>query len=178
MVNNKDKRDTNIALIGFMATGKTTIAKELSKSLGIRFVDIDKLIEEKMEISIPEIFEKHGEEYFRQIEKETIEDISKSQNTIISCGGGVCLDPENIINIRKSGKVVLLEANPETILSRTESDSSRPLLKDKNDVEGIKRIMDERSDSYHKSADIIIDTSGKSIHSVKDEIIRGLNLKV
>lgn len=176
MVNTTDKDASNIVIIGFMATGKTTLAKELSKNLGMKYLDVDKIIEEKVEMTIPEIFEKYGEEYFRLIEKETIKDINKSQDIIVSCGGGVCLDPENIINIKKMGKVVLLEANPETILGRIRNDISRPLLKDKNNIEEIKKIMDERKDSYHKSADIIIDTSGKSVFNLIDEILRKLNL--
>lgn len=173
----KEKEDPfNIVLIGFMATGKTTIAKELSDSLNIEFIDIDKLIEENTDMLIPEIFEKYGETYFRQIEKETIERISQMENIIISTGGGVCLDPENISNIRKKGKVVLLEADPQTIIDRTENDENRPLLKGKNSIESIKRIMDERKDSYHKAADIVIDTGEKSVENIRDEILKALNL--
>lgn len=173
----KDKEDPfNIVLIGFMATGKTTIAKELSTSLNIEFIDVDRLIEENTEMLIPEIFERYGETYFRQIEKETIERISQMENIIISCGGGVCLDPENISNIRKKGKVVLLEADPQTIINRTENDENRPLLKGKSTIESIKKIMDERKDSYHKAADIIIDTKEKSIESIGEEILKSLNL--
>lgn len=176
MVDTRADDGSNIVIIGFMATGKTTLGKELSKSLGMKFLDADKIIEEKVEMTIPEIFGKHGEEYFRLVEKETIKDISKSQDKIVSCGGGVCLDPENIRNIKKMGKVILLEADPETISGRIKNDISRPLLKDKDKIEEIKKIMDERRDSYHKSADIIIDTSGKSVFNIIDEILRKLNL--
>lgn len=173
-----DTRDNNfnIVLIGFMATGKTTVAKELSKSLRIKYIDIDKMVEERMETSISEIFKKYGERYFRQIEKETVKAISKFRNTVISCGGGVCLDPENISNLKRKGKIVLLEANPGTILDRVKNDENRPLLKGKDHIEAIKDIMERRRDSYHKSADIIINTSGKSVLDVRDEILKELNL--
>lgn len=166
----------NIALVGFMATGKTTIAKKLARSLGMEFIDIDRAIEEKMGMKISYIFEKHGEDYFRQIEKNIVEETSKLENMVISCGGGVCLDSENIVNLKKKGKVVLLEADVETVLQRVSLNNNRPLLKDKKDVESIKDIMDRRKDSYHRAADIIVDTSKKSISQVRDEILRELNL--
>lgn len=175
MVNTKDNKGSNILLIGFMATGKTTMAKEISKKLAMEYIDLDKVIEEKIEMSIADIFERYGEEYFRQVEKQCIKNINQLQDTIISCGGGVCLDPDNIVNIKKAGKVILLEGSPETILSRIKMDRNRPLLKDKDDIEGIKRMMDERKYSYHQSADIIIDTSGKSVLNVRDEILRAIN---
>lgn len=169
---NPRKEMSNIAVIGFMATGKTTISKELSENLNMEFIDVDKFIEEKTKMTISEIFEKHGEEYFREIEKKSLEGISSLENMVISCGGGVCLNPENIINIRKNSLVILLEADPETIIKRIERDESRPLLRDKKNKEDIKRIMDSRKDSYYKAADIIIDTNNKSILNIRDEIIK------
>ncbi|MGO1468460.1 MAG: shikimate kinase [Tissierella sp.] len=167
------KEKNNIALVGFMATGKTTTGKELANSLGMKLIDIDKFIEEKMDMNIAEIFSKYGQAHFRKIEKEAIEEITKLQDTIISCGGGVCLDPQNIVNIKEKCTVVLLEANPDIILDRTKSDKNRPLLKSTS--KEIKELMEARRDSYHKSADIVIDTSGKSVSSVRDEIIKKIN---
>lgn len=171
-----EKENLNISIIGFMATGKTTIGKELSQKLNMGFIDIDKLIEEKMEMLISEIFEVYGEDYFRQIEKETIEEAMKLENITISCGGGVCLDPENIKNIRQNSQVILLEADPETIIKRTENDETRPLLKDRKQKEDIRKIMEERKDSYYKAADIIIDTNNKSVLNIIDEIIKKIEV--
>lgn len=160
-----------------MATGKTSVGRELAKDLGVQFIDIDRSIEKEMEMSIAKIFEKHGEKHFREIEKSIIKEKSGLNNMIISCGGGVCLNPENIENIKKNGTVVLLEASPEDILKRTRYNKKRPLLEDKRDVESIEKLMDERRDSYHRSADIVIDTSQKSIEEVRDEILKLLNYK-
>lgn len=168
---------SNIGLIGFMATGKTSIGKVLSKSLGMKFIDLDKLIEERMDIPITEIFSIHGEGYFRKLEKDLIREISGLKNTVISYGGGACLDPENINNIRKNSKVVLLEARPEEILKRTSKDETRPLLNDKKSIEDIEKIMKERLSSYSKAADIIVDTSDKGVNTIRDEILTSLNLK-
>ena len=142
------KKILNISIIGFMATGKTTIGKELSERLNLEFIDIDKLIEEKMKTTISEI----------------------------SCGGGTCLDSENILNIRKNSRVILLEADPETIVERTENDETRPLLKDRKGEEAIRKIMENRRDSYYKAADIIIDTNNKSTSSIIDEIIKKIGV--
>lgn len=172
----EEKKWLNISIIGFMATGKTTIGKKLSKKLNTEFIDIDKLIEERMQKSISEIFEKHGEVYFREIEKETIEEVMKLKNIIISCGGGVCLDPENIVNIRKNSRVILLEADPETIIERTKNDETRPLLKDRKQKEDIEKIMEKRKDSYYKAADIIIDTNNKAVANIVDEIINKIGV--
>lgn len=170
------KKKLNISIIGFMATGKTTIGKELSERLNLEFIDIDKLIEEKMKTTISEIFQTYGEDYFRQIEKETIEGLMKLKDTVISCGGGACLDSENILNIRKNSLVILLEADPETIVQRTENDETRPLLKDRKGKEAIRKIMENRRDSYYKAADIIIDTNNKSTSSIIDEIIKKIGV--
>ncbi len=164
-----NKKYLNIAIIGFMATGKTSLGKELSKKLNINFIDTDDLIEKKMKMTITDIFEKYGEKHFREIEKISVEEVSKLEKTLISFGGGVCLDPENIETIRKTSLVILLEARPDTILERTVNDKTRPLLEKKK--KNIEKVMNKRKDSYYKAADIIIDTNNKSIIKIRDEII-------
>lgn len=165
-----EEKDKNIVLIGFMATGKTSIGKKISKSLDREFIDTDKLIEEKMAKTIPEIFEEHGEKYFRGLEKETIKQVSQLKNIVISCGGGVPLDPENIVNLRKNGKIFLLQADPQTILERTSKNKNRPLLDGNNSLETIERIMNVRKNIYLQAADTLIDTRGKSVSCLRDEI--------
>lgn len=171
------KNRENIGIIGFMATGKSTIARILSKKLRMEYIDLDKLIEEKNGITIPEIFSIHGEEYFRGLEKEAVKEVSHLENKIISYGGGVCLDPENIKNLKNKSKIILLQARAKDVLDRTRSDDSRPLLTDKENVEFIEKIMDTRSKAYSRAADIVIDTSGKSVMNVIDEILKILNAR-
>lgn len=174
MVNN---RDCGIALIGFMGVGKTTIGNELSKRLDMELIDTDKFIQEKMNISVQEIFKKYGEKDFRQIEKDVIRELNKKRNLIISCGGGVCLNEENIENIRKNNKVILLKASSETILKRLENDRKRPLLNGKMNKEYIEKIIEDRKENYHRAADIIIHTDGKSVEEITGEIMEKLFLK-
>ena len=171
------KNTENIGIIGFMATGKSTIARILSRKLRMEYIDLDKLIEEKNGITIPEIFSIHGEEYFRDLEKEAVKEVSHLENTIVSYGGGVCLDPDNIVVLKNKSKIILLQARAEDILDRTRSDHTRPLLTDKKNTEAIRKIMDERAESYSRAADIVIDTSGKSVMNVIDEILKHLNNK-
>lgn len=166
--------DENIVLIGFMATGKTTIGKELSNTLDRKLIDTDKRIEEKAGMTIGEIFEKHGEKHFRALENQVIKEVSGLEKLIISCGGGVALDPENIKNLGQKGKIVLLEADPKTIRNRIKNNKNRPLLNEKNSIENIKKIMDQRKDLYLQAADIIIDTRTKSILAIRDEILEEL----
>lgn len=174
MVNRGGKTAGNIAIIGFMATGKTSLARELASYLGLRSLDIDNLIEERENREISQIFKQDGEGYFRRLEKEIVKELSLLEGVVISCGGGVCLDPENIKNLRKKNKIVLLEASVEDILARTKRDKGRPLLNRLDKKEAVTRLMADRKDQYRDAADIIIDTSGKRIREVRDEIIKEL----
>ncbi|SES89195.1 shikimate kinase /chorismate mutase [Natronincola peptidivorans] len=167
----------SIALIGFMGTGKTTVAMDLSEKLEMEYVDVDILIQEKMEMTIGEIFENYGEGYFRKIEKDTIKELSQRNNIIISSGGGAVLDQENIINLKKNCKVVLLKAAAETIIKRIKGDNTRPLVKGKMHLEHIKDLLDQRKAAYHEAADIIIDTDDKIFDDISKEIVRELLLK-
>ena len=114
-----------IALIGFMGTGKTTIGKELSERLNKKLVDVDIYIQKNMEMSIKEIFSKYGEASFRKIESGAIRSLKDKLDILMDCGGGACLDPENVINIKENNILILLEASPETISKRVENDTDR-----------------------------------------------------
>lgn len=163
--------DYSIVLIGFMGTGKSSVASVLSEKIKFKLIDTDQLIEETMEMTISKIFETYGEIGFRKIEENTIKEISTEKASVISCGGGVCLREENIRNIKRGNKVILLEASPSVVLDRIEKDINRPILKEKMDIENIEKIMKKRKGSYDKAADIIIDTDNKTILEIVDEII-------
>lgn len=165
----------NIVLIGFMGTGKTTVGKDLSQKLSMDYIDTDALIQERMGISINEIFEKYGEDFFRKIEKNIIDEISATKNTIILCGGGVVLNQENIPKLRENGKTILLKAQPITIYHRVKEDHSRPLLKGRMSLETIEKLLKEREEAYTTSADLTIETDGKMVEEITSEIITKLN---
>ena len=109
------KKQGNIYLIGFMGVGKTTVSKYLRELTGWEEVDTDKVIVRKKNMGIPEIFEKYGENYFRNLESHILEDYAKKGQRIVSCGGGIILRENNRRLMKKSGTVILLSATPQTI---------------------------------------------------------------
>ncbi len=144
----------NIVLIGMSGAGKTTIGKALSYRLKKAFLDIDAFIEEKNGMSISEIFEKNGSDYFRSLETEAVKHISENyENTIISTGGGVVLNPENMKYLKDTGTVIYLNRSVESIL-KTLNAEKRPLLKD--NPEKLYDMYKERHPLYLKYADICV----------------------
>ncbi len=151
----------NIVLVGYMGSGKTSVGKELAKSRGMKFIDIDAYIVEREGRSINDIFTYESEEYFRNVESEVIKEMSTISNTVISTGGGAVLRKENRDNLSKIGHVVYLKADPETILNRVKNDHSRPLLNTESEEELRKRInsmLDSRNPYYEIFADRVIYT--------------------
>jgi len=159
----------NIAIVGFMGTGKTVTAKLLAKRLGLRYVSIDELIEKREKRSISEIFAKEGEEYFRKIESQIIKDVSEEENVVIDAGGGAVVKNENIKNFKKKGTIICLRAKPEVILERTKGYKHRPLLNVADPKSKIEELLLARS-LYYKTVDWQIDTSNLTVDEVAKEI--------
>ena len=167
----------NIVLVGFMGTGKTTVGRLIAQDLNRQFITTDDLIEKKAHMSINDIFEKKGEEGFRELEREVIKEISKDEDSIVDAGGGVVMNEDNVKDLKENGIIFCLNATPKEILRRTEKYKHRPLLNRLkiatqigNQLVEIKRLLKEREE-YYKRADYQIDTNGKSITEVSREII-------
>ena len=165
----------NIYLIGFMGTGKTTVAKNLQKFLPFQLVEMDEAIERVEAMTIPEIFEKKGEEGFRMAETQLLSIISKEKNQIISCGGGIVLKPENISIMKETGTVVRLTSSPDVIYERVNRNSNRPLVQGK-DLSEIQKMIDSREKYYADAADIVVDSGINTPEEVASEIIKQLAL--
>jgi shikimate kinase len=163
----------NIVLTGFMGTGKSTVGKELSKRLNMRFVDMDEEIEAAEQMKISEIFSLHGESHFRDIETAMIKKLSQENNLIISTGGGAVLRDENMEFLRENGIVFCLAAAPETILERTSGNKNRPLLQVENPKEKISELLACRKPFYDK-AGIIVETDDKTPMQVAEEIMESM----
>ena len=173
----RNKMKQNIMLIGFMGTGKSTIAKELSKTLGMDHVEMDQMITKRENMEISNIFDKFGQEYFRDLESNLLTEIQMKTGQIVSCGGGVALRPKNIERMKSKAIVVLLTASPEVIFERVQNETSRPILNDHMNVEYIRELNEKRKGSYLAAADIMIETDGKSIIEISKEIIEKVSIK-
>ncbi|NLM12261.1 MAG: shikimate kinase [Epulopiscium sp.] len=163
----KKMSKSNIVLIGFMGSGKSTIGKEIAKRLQYSFIDSDEVVENKIRMSISDYFKRYGEENFRLLEEEIISHIALTTKTVIATGGGVVKNPNNISNLKHNGTIFYLKGSPEYIYERLKYDTSRPLLNTKDKLATIRSLLRERSPLYENASDIIISIDNKSI----DEIV-------
>ncbi|MCR5452604.1 MAG: shikimate kinase [Lachnospiraceae bacterium] len=161
----------NIYLIGFMGVGKSATQRALANMTGAPSVDTDELIEEKLGLTISDIFDKYGEDHFRKTETEVLKELTEKSPLIVSCGGGVVKKEENIEILKKGGKVFYLKADPKVILSRVEGRDTRPLLKGHMSVEGINELLLPRIPFYEKAKDFIVRTDDKTPSEVAADII-------
>jgi shikimate kinase len=163
---------TNIALIGFMATGKTAVGELLAKKLRKEFVELDNVIAETAGKSIPEVFRQDGEIRFRELEIEAVRDVASKKNTVIACGGGIVLNKINIDRLKKESVIICLTASLPVVLKRSLHDKdNRPLLNVADREKQIKELFDFRRPFYNRAADIIVNTSRLNIKAVVDKII-------
>ena len=137
-----------IYLTGFMGTGKSMILNCLHEVCGFDKIEMDEQIVQEQGMSIPEIFEKKGEEYFRNLETELVKKISAMDNIVVSCGGGTVMRQCNVDEMKKNGTIVLLTAEPETVYERVKGSHNRPLLEKNMNPEYIKELMAARRPKY------------------------------
>jgi 3-dehydroquinate synthase len=177
-----DRRIINLVITGFSGTGKSLVAKEVARRLNWDFLDTDDEIVRQTGKPIAEIFREDGEGRFRELERETIKEACERQHTVIAIGGGAIVDPRNYELLARSGVIVCLEANPETIYERLFSEAAcnpgtevRPLLAGDNPLERIRQLKASRQ-PYYARADWTIHTDSLSITEVTDEVIRAWRL--
>lgn len=163
----------NIALVGFMAVGKSAVGRTLARRLRRRFVDLDAVIEKSEGCKIREIFARRGEPYFRALEKQTLSDVLAQPDQVIATGGGVVMDEESLRLLQERSRVVSLTASLDVLLGRIGKNTKRPLLKG-DDLRGrVEELLRAREERYAR-AHITIDTSGLSIEQVVEKIIAAL----
>ena len=160
----------NIALIGFMGSGKTTVGRQLAKALEMKFVDIDKIISMREGKSIPEIFKEKGETYFRKLENQIVKEESEENNVVISTGGGVIIDNTNIKNLKETSFVVYLDCTLECIYNRVKRRRNRPLLNVEDMMATITELHGKREKLYRISCDysVNIDVDSTIYDTVED----------
>ncbi len=163
----------NIVLVGMMGAGKTTVGELLATKLNRELKDIDRVIEQEQKKSIIEIFTDDGEEVFRKLESETIEKFSNMSDLIISTGGGALEKANNLSNLQKNGIIIYLEADIEELFKRVKNETQRPLLKEQDPLEVIKKLIKKR-EKFYLMADITIITDNKSPEKITEEIIKAI----
>ena len=168
----------NIVLIGFMGTGKTSVGRMLAARLGCAFHDLDKKIAERSGMSIPEMFARCGEPYFRAREKEAVQEAAGRSGLVIATGGGTVKDAENVAMLRENGILVALTADIDTILLRTSARGKRPVLDgaDAGDRRAaVARLLAERVHLY-EGADVTVDTSARAPLEVTEHILQAIRI--
>ena len=164
----------HIILIGFMGTGKTSISKELAGGYGLPEIDTDRMIVERTGKQISEIFDEDGEEEFRRVETDILDELGTFPQSVVSCGGGTVLRDINVRKLKNFGTIVLLTAEPETVYRRVHKDGSRPLLAGNMNVGYISELMERRKQSYESAADITVVTDGREKEEIAREIAEKL----
>lgn len=163
----------NIVLVGMMGAGKTTVGELLATKLNRELKDIDRVIEQEQKKSIIEIFTDDGEEAFRKLESETIEKFSNMSDLIISTGGGALEKANNLSNLQKNGIIIYLKADIEELFKRVKNETQRPLLKEQDPLEVIKKLIKKR-EKFYLMANITIITDNKSPEKITEEIIKAI----
>ena len=170
-----------LSLIGYRATGKTTLARLLAEQLGWDWIDADVEIERRASKSIARVFAEDGEPAFRDLEAAVIADLCGRDRLVLAAGGGAPLRPESRGAMRRAGKVVWLTAKPETILARMNADATtagrRPNLTDRGALEEIVHLLERREAVYREAADLEMATEGKLPEAIAAEILETLGLQ-
>lgn len=164
----------NIFLIGFMGSGKSAISDYLSERYGMEKIEMDDQIAREEGMSISEIFDTRGEEYFRNLESSLLVRLGDKKNVVVSCGGGTPMRDNNVRLMKQHGTVVWLTASPETIYERVKDSEDRPLLKGHKNTAYISQLMQQRRPRYEAAADLTIETDGKERAAICEELLQKL----
>ena len=168
------KHPKNLFLIGPMGAGKSAVGRQLSRLLHLSFMDSDDEIEARTGVDIPFIFEKEGEEGFRKREAKVIDDLSQKDGIVLATGGGAIVDPQNRNFLGARGFVVYLYTTVDQQLARTRKGRERPLLENGDRRKILEDLMVDRDELYREVADLVVETDGRKVKAVADEIVERL----
>jgi shikimate kinase len=160
----------NVALAGFMGVGKSSVGRLVAAELQFEFVDTDEVIESRTGVRISEIFALHGEAVFRKFESDLVAEMSEWSGRIISTGGGLVVNPENLLSLKSHALVVCLWASPETIYQRTKHQTHRPLLQAPDPLAKIRELLAAREAAY-KQADVLVNTEQRSMKEIAAHVL-------
>ncbi|HEX5787077.1 MAG TPA: shikimate kinase AroK [Woeseiaceae bacterium] len=168
------KNPNNVFLVGPMGAGKSAVGRHLARVLRLAFVDSDEEIESRTGVDIPFIFEKEGENGFRQREKKVIDDLSNLDGVVLATGGGAILDADSRARLGARGYVVYLKTGIDQQLSRTRRGRERPLLATGDPRTTLEALMDVREPLYSEIADLTVHTDGRKVNAVAAEILAAI----
>ena len=169
------KQPNKIFLVGPMGAGKSAVGKQLARRLHLAFADSDDEVESRTGVDISFIFEKEGEEGFRKREASAIDDLTRKDDMVLATGGGAVVRAENRNHLGARGFVVYLYTSVDQQVARTAKGRDRPLLEGGNPRDILEKLLEARDPLYREIADLIIDTDGRKVKSVVDEIIEHLS---
>ena len=172
----RNRQITNIALIGFMGTGKTSVGRLVSEQLHFHYLDTDEMIQSATGKTIAEIFSANGEPAFRALEEKTVQELAAKTRTVISAGGGLPVNPENLASLKTHALVVCLWASPAKIWERVKNQTHRPLLHDADPQKKIRELLTVRA-PFYKQADILLNTESRSLREVAQQVIHQFRLQ-
>ena len=164
----------NVFLIGPMGAGKSAVGRQLARMLHLNYMDSDDEIESRTGVDIAFIFEKEGEDGFRKREAKVIDDLSKIDGVVLATGGGAVVDPQNRSHLGGRGFVVYLYTTVEQQLARTQRGRQRPLLESGDRHKILEDLMSVRDELYREIADLIVETDGRKVKAVANEILERL----
>lgn len=165
----------NIALCGFMGTGKSAVGRLVAEQLHFAFLDTDTVIEARTGKRIAQIFAEQGEPYFRQLEDKIVKELALRDRTVISTGGGLVVNPENMASLKQHAFVVCLWARPEAIYARVKDQNHRPLLNEADPIEKIRALLAERA-PFYKQANVLLNTEIRSPREVAQQVLHQFRL--
>src|SRR5256885_101567 len=169
------RRIRNLTLIGFIGTGKSSVGRLVADALHFTFLDTDRVIEARAGKLISQIFEQDGEAAFREWERRIVEELARRAKTVISAGGGLPANPDNLASLKTHALVVCLWASPEKILERVRSHAHRPLLNEPEPLANIQRLLDARG-PFYRQADVLVNTEMRSLREVAQQVIHQFHI--
>jgi shikimate kinase len=165
-----DRHPANLALIGFMGTGKTTVGRLVAEALHFEFLDTDELIQSRTGKSIADIFAQDGEPAFRELERQVVRELSAKTKTVISTGGGLPTNAENLALLKSFALVICLWSAPEKIWERVKNQSHRPLLHAADPQQKIRELLAVR-EPFYKQADVLVNVDLRNVREVVQQMV-------
>jgi shikimate kinase len=171
-----DRLIVNLALIGFMGTGKTSVGRLVAEQLHFDYLDTDEFIQLRTGQTITEIFSTDGEAAFRKMEQELVGELAARTKTVIATGGGLPMNPQNLVSLKTHALVVCLWASPEKIWERVKNQTHRPLLHDADPQKKIRELLAAR-EPFYRQADVLLNTELRSVREVAQQVVHQFRLE-